>query len=172
MNLFLAFNISEFLVWSQYWYAIVSAGIGAGLGIWWANCRFAKQTKSADAAAKLALSVVLNRITELAVQAHGQFQGGQPNFPLETERAAHICNKISNFRNADLRAAIEGLLYQCSHYNGKLVVVNSAFMTVLVQQGNPAILGPYSQMMIKHLDQIIADSKAVRARVDAEAVSH
>jgi hypothetical protein len=151
----MACDLSEFLSPKDYYYAILGAGLGAWIGITVEKLRAKKKQRLIDRNARLDLTGALQKNIELIDQAIDRFQTqGQPNFPLETQRAAVLTDRISVFRDQNLRTHIEGLLYQCSHYNAKLLAVNSAYMTVLMNQGNPALLDPYSQMMIKHLQEI------------------
>jgi hypothetical protein len=163
--------VSPFLSLKDYYYAILGAGIGAWIGITVEKQREKRKRRLADQNARLGLKAALEKIVELAGQARNEFQKNrQPNFPLETQRAAVLCDRISVFRDTTLRTAIEGLLYQCSHYNAKLLVVNSAYMTALISNANTAaIMDPYSTMMIQHLQEITDWTQSILDRLPKES---
>ena len=161
-------TMQDFLSVKDYWYAFVSAVFGCIGGIQWAKWRAAKNQKKADQETRRALLVAMQNIVQLATQARAQFQTGQPNFPLETERPSFLCNRVSHFRDSTLRGEVEGLIYQCSHYNAKLMVVNSAYMTSLVTNTPQAFLAAYSAMMVQHLGQIIGWANPIVAKLKAE----
>ena len=159
-NISAVMTAAEFLSLKDYWYAFVSAILGCLGGITWAERQAKYERLRKNRVARDALIQAIELIVQLANQASSQFRSGYPNFPLEIQRAATLCNQIAEFNDKNLRGEIEGLLYQCSHYNAKLTVVNTAYMTSLVTNTSPAILAGYSGMMIQHLSQIIGLAQA------------
>ncbi|HVS53603.1 MAG TPA: hypothetical protein VHD62_14705 [Opitutaceae bacterium] len=158
----------EFLSAKDYWYAFVSAILGCVGGIQWAKWQMAAKQKKTDHEARIALLGAIEKILQLSVQASAQFQSGQPNFPLEVQRASFLCDRVSQFQDPAVRDEIEGLIYQCSHYNAKLTVVNSAYMTTLITNTSPAILSAYSSMMVQHLQQIVGWAQPIVAKLKKE----
>ena len=162
-------SICDFLSLRDYWYATVSAVIGCLIGIQWAKAQQKRQRAQKDKESRAALLVAIDRILNLAGQAIEKFEnGGQPNFPLEHHRPALLCDRVSEFRDKYLRGEIEGFLYQCSHYNAKLTTVNAAYMTALVTKSSSPLLKDYSDMMARHLKEIIGWSKPVIEKLKKE----
>jgi hypothetical protein len=130
--------------------------------------RSAANQRKKDKEARFALTRTIEDIVRLATQAEAQFKVGQPNFPLGIQQASVLSDRISRFKDEQLREDVEGLIYQCSHYNAKLTVVNSAYMTSLITKGSAAVLSDYSSMMIQHLQQIVGWAKSVIEKLKKE----
>lgn len=162
-------NICNFLSLRDYWYTTVGAVIGCLIGIRWAKAQQRREQAKKDDESKVALLLAIDRIVNLAGQAIAKFEeGGQPNFPLEHHRPALLCDRVSTFSDKDLRGEIEGFIYQCSHYNAKLTTVNAAYMTALVTKSTAPFLKEYSDMMARHLKEIIGWSNPIIEKLKKE----
>lgn len=151
----------------DFFYTFLSAIAGVFIGVLWSTWR-ANSKEKKNQKARAALIETVQDIVQLVTQASQQFQSGQPNFPLGIQRASALCDRISEFRDKTLRGEIEGFISHCSHYNSKIIVVNSAYMTTLVTGHSAAALAPYSTMMVEHLQKILGWAKTVIEKLKKE----
>ncbi|MGJ8654064.1 MAG: hypothetical protein ACSHX8_12390 [Opitutaceae bacterium] len=154
-------TICDFLSVSDYWYATISAIIGCFGGITWAKRQSEKETQKIDHESKSDLISAIEKLIELADQSEMQWFGnGVPNFPLENQRIISLTERISHFKDSGLRTALEGLVYQCSHYNNKLVVVNSACLDAILHDSHTETLDLYKTDMEEHAEKIVGWAKS------------
>jgi hypothetical protein len=165
--------LNEFLSFKDYWYAGVSAALGCAGGIAWAWRSAARIQRNKDRENKVALVQALERTRQLANDTVAAFQANQqPSYPLEVQRVGMLTDRVSDFSTAGLRGELEGLVYECSHYNAKLPVVNTAFvLSNLVPGIDPANVTPYRTMMRDHAQNIVgwADDALAHLQTDLGA---
>lgn len=157
------FQWSDLLSVKDYWFMIVGTALGTFAGWKLAVAQARADQRQKDAEAKTALIVALEDLINLSKRSAEEFKkGGQPNFPIDYQRASVLCRRVSQFRQEGLRKEIDDLLYQCSHFNSKLLVVNSTFMIALMEkertgQAIPPLMTKYNEMMAKHAADIATD---------------
>ena len=162
-------TIADFFSVKDYFYATISAAIGCWGGIRWANKKAKERQEQIDAESVLSLIAAFEKTRKLAQDAALLWaQKGSPNFPLENQRIISLCERVSKFKDSELRTAIEGFVYQCSHYNSKLTVVNIACLDAILHNNHTDLLGLYKSGMKKDAEDIFGWSSSALEKLKKE----
>jgi len=141
-------TVADFLSIKDYWYATISAMIGCLGGIAWANRKTGQAQKLINRESIDSLIKAFEKTRDLSKSAETAWlQRGSPNFPLENQRIISLSERVSKFKDSELRTAIEGFVYQCSHYNSKLLVVNNACLDAILHNSHTDLLDLYKSGM-------------------------
>lgn len=117
----------------DYFYAVVSAGIGAWLGIIWAQSQFKAQKRKEEEKVRVGIVDTLKFNKERATQAKEQLaKGGMPNYPLDGARLSSLILPAHGFIPDKLLRELDWHRYQLEHITAKLFVVNSFFLSASV----------------------------------------
>ena len=151
------------LLWSpkDYWYAIVSAFIGAYIGILWTKKQFAvqKEEEKKNCVKRLELCIKFN--LERLAQAKTQLENNTvPNYPLDTFQFNHWLAESRDLIAPELVRDLNWQRFQLDHVSSKFVVVNNGLVTwagqpttVLQREHQKAIV----DSLHKHVSTILAE---------------
>lgn len=163
-------------LWSpkDYWYAVVSAVIGAGIGISWTNGQFRKQ-RVRDAAKCLSrLRACLAFNIERLNQAIGQLQQNIiPNYPLDTAQLNHWLSQSHGVIPDNLLRSLDWQRYQLDHLSSKFVSVSQSI--ILAQsfpaavQPNPAYTNALITSLTQHVETILNELPPLIAQIPNNA---
>ncbi len=161
-------------LWSlkDYFYATVSACIGAWLGILWAKRQFANQQKKEAEKVRLGIIDTLKFNKERAEQAKELLaKGGMPNFPLDGARLSSLILPAHGLVSNDLLRRLDWHRYQLDHITSKLLVVNSFFLSASVsmpqsQQASQQWLSMLRDSLVEHYEKVIDGTDVLVADVE------
>lgn len=139
-------------LWSpkDYWYAFVSALLGASIGIWWTLRHFQQQRMKHRILCLSRLRDCVQFNLERLNQAKGQLaENVIPNYPLDTFQLNHWITQSHDFIPLELLRNLDCQRYQLDHISSKFVVINSAFVN---QAGNTVIVQGQQQ----YFDALVA----------------
>ena len=147
------------------------AALGTGLGIGWSLREARKQQTRLDLDSIISMIAAIEKIKEHCENATKAWENQKdPNFPLEGQRLGVLNERISRYSDVDLRTEIEGLAYQCSHYNSKLAVVNSVCVTAHVNNTQSSLLNAYRNDMKTHAGKICEWATSALEKLKKEGV--
>lgn len=161
-------------LWSpkDYFYAIVSAGIGTWLGIFWAKGQFNAQLKKEEEKVRLGIVGTLKFNKERATQAKAQLsEGGMPNYPLDGARLSSLILPAHGFISDELLRRLDWHRYQLDHITSKLSIVNSFFLSASVsttdtKKAYDEWITMLRQSLIKHYQLVIDGTDTLVADVE------
>ncbi|MBI2511248.1 MAG: hypothetical protein HYV96_04675 [Opitutae bacterium] len=161
-------------LWSpkDYFYAIVSAVIGALLGILWAKLEFAAQQKKEAEKVRLGIIDTLKFNKERAEQANEQLKnGGMPNYPLDGARLSSLILPAHGLLSDELLLRVDWHRYQLDHITSKLAVVNGFFLSASVstpdaKRAYDEWIAMLRQSLIEHYQKVINGTDALVADVE------
>ncbi len=109
----------------DYWYAIVSAFIGAVLGILWAEWKFREQGRKAQRRCLQRLRECLQFNVDRLNQAYDQLQENViPNYPLDTGQLNFWLTQSHDTLTPELFRSLDWQRYQLDHISSKFVVAS------------------------------------------------
>lgn len=120
-------DISWLFSWKDYWYAGISAIIGALLGIAWANSQTVRKNRLQLAKSRrLLLESVEFNLQRLAQMIDMlQNQSILPNFLLDSDTLSKRLDSISDFFPDQVVSRLSWERYQLEHINSKLTFINA-----------------------------------------------
>jgi hypothetical protein len=142
-------------LWSpkDYWYAIVSALIGAFIGILWTLRHFAQQQARHRVLCLSRLRACLEFNLERLNQARGQLAHDEiPNYPLDTAQLNHWLTESHDFIPQELLRNLDWQRFQLDHISSRFIVANSA----VVNNAGNAIINPAQQQYYAALVESLA----------------
>jgi hypothetical protein len=154
----------------DYWYAAVSALIGAAIGISWTIAQFKKQRARETTRCLRRLKECLEFNVERLKQAKGQLeQSIIPNYPLDTAQLNHWISQAHDVLDADLLRSLDWQRYQLDHISSKFVAVSQS----IVSSGGAAPQTPEQQQyvkamldsLLKHVNTILAELPPLIAKI-------
>ena len=114
----------------NYWYAIVSAVIGAGLGIAWTIRHFRNEQQRARQTCLRRLRASINFNLERLEQARGQLADGiVPSYPLDTAQMNHWIAQAHDFLPEELLRHLDWQRFQLDHISAKFYVANTVVVS-------------------------------------------
>lgn len=126
------YSVCEFTwLWSpkDYWYALVSALVGAGIGIWWTIKHFERQElqqrKRCLASLKRCIEFNLERLKQSQEQLE---KNVVPNYCFDTSQFNYWITQSHGTVSADLLRKIDWQRFQLDHISAKFMAVNAALL--------------------------------------------
>lgn len=146
-------------LWSlkDYWYATVSAVIGAMIGISWTKAQFRRQKLSEKQRCVQRLRESLQFNVERLNQAHGQLQENMfPNYPLDTAQLNHWLTEAHDLLPAELLKNLDWQRYQLDHISSKFVVASQlvALTAGRVRPAEQMYMQALRESLIQHIDGV------------------
>jgi hypothetical protein len=158
---FACFDFTWMFSVKDYWYGIISAIIGALIGIWWTKRQFVIEKVELREKCVECLKSCIKFNLERLRQAKEQLdQNVVPNYPLDTAQFNHWLAQSHDSLSPELLRDLDWQRFQLDHISSKFVVVNSAIVTWAGQ--------PRTVQQIEHQNAIIASLKLHVATVLTE----
>jgi hypothetical protein len=142
----------------DYWYATVSALLGALIGISWTKRQFKrlKENEKRRCVSRLRESLQFN--VDRLNQAHDQLQGSVfPNYPLDTAQLNHWLTEAHDLLPAQLLKNLDWHRYQLDHISSKFQVASNFVVLTAGRELTSAEQGYVSALkasLIEHIDGV------------------
>lgn len=151
-------DLSWMLSFKDYWYAVVSAVIGAAIGIGWTIRQFrAQQCRAADrclARIRECISFNIDRLN----QAKGQLKTKVvPNYPLDTAQLNFWLAQSHDILPADLIRAIDWQRYQLDHISTKFVAVNQLIVSAAGFPASAEYMNALLTSLHQHIEGVLKE---------------
>ena len=139
----------------DYWYAVVSALIGAAIGIGWTIRHFKMQQREASNRCLARLRECLSFNIDRLNQAKGQLEKNEvPNYPLDTVQLNYWLAQSHDIVPADLIRALDWQRYQLDHISSKIVTVNQSVVAAAGFPENTDLVISLRQHIERVLEQL------------------
>lgn len=162
------------LILSNIFFALISAWIGARIGISWTKHQFQEQEKAENEKIRKSILESLNFNRERSTQAKKQLnEGGMPNYPLDGTRLSNLIVQAHGYLAPETLRALDWHRYQLDHITAKLGVINDFFLggQTIPEEAKKAHqiwMTMLRDSMIEHYDEVIRGTKALVEAVENE----
>lgn len=153
----------QFLSPKDYWYAIVSALIGALLGIKWTKGQDAKEQlkRRSNSLKRLRESIDFNlNLLTIATDKLEEADPAIPNFPFDSAQLNHFITACHDFLNEDVVRKLDWERFQLEHLAGKFVILNSA---VVSAKGNLNLTRDEKEYFLLNVQSLLAHIRQTHA---------
>jgi hypothetical protein len=155
-------NLTGLLSLENYWYAFVSAVLGATLGIAWTIGHFRRERRQARRNCLTRLRACLEFNLDRLSQAKGQLaQGIVPSYPLDTAQMNHWITEAYDFVSEDLLHHLDWQRFQLDHITSKFIVANTVVVTTAGGTSMPPAQAAYynalAQSLATHVDIVLRE---------------
>ncbi len=149
-------------LWSpeNYWYTLVSAYVGAWLGIRWTKLQFRNQEKARRVKSLKGLSDSIDSNVQLITIARSVLTAnppGIPNFPFDANQLSNWIAACHDFLSPDLVAKLDWQRLQLEHIGQKFMIMNSGMMSTignsLMTPAQAGYLSAVISSLLQHLKQ-------------------
>lgn len=159
-------DLSWMLSYKDYWYALVSALIGAAIGICWTIRQFkAQQHQAANRCLdrlRKCLSFNIDRLNQAKVQLE---KSEIPNYPLDTAQLNYWLAQSHDILAANLIRDIDWQRYQLDHISSKFVTVNQLVVAAAVLPASPGYVNDLIVSLRQHIERVLEQIPPLLARV-------
>lgn len=165
---------SYLLLLSNVFFALISAWIGARIGISWTKHQFREQEKAENEKIRKSILESLTFNRERSTQAKKQFnEGGMPNYPLDGTRLSNLIVQAHGYLAPETLRALDWHRFQLDHITAKLGVINDFFLggqtiPAEAKKEHEVWMKMLRDSMIEHYQIVINGTKALIEAVENE----
>lgn len=157
----------------DYWYATVSALIGAAIGIAWTIRHFNTQRRDERRKCLERLRSCIEFNLERLKQAKGQLSNNViPNYPFDTAQMNHWLSQSHGVLTDELARRVDWQRFQLDHISSKFVVANSAIVTSSGQNLVIPVAKEYYAALVEslreHVERTLGELEATLGEVPKE----
>lgn len=167
-------DLSWLLSGKDYFYATISAVIGALIGIYWTKAQSRNQKNQENEKIRVSILDSLRFNQERGIQAKAQLDGGgMPNYPLDGTRLSNLVVQAHGYLSPETLKNLDWHRFQLDHITAKLGVINDFYLSGQILppealDAHAAWMRMLRDSLIGHYNSVIGGTNALIQAVEEE----